>query len=264
MPIQIEFKDGAVSTLANAISATDDVLYVSTGDGGKFPDLSPGHYFYCVLIGKDNVREVVKVTSRSLDIMGIERAQDGTTAVAFRVLDRIELRVTNQALVDIANASPDGTVIQVLYVIKKDSYSTTIRSWRTITDLSVSIVPKFSTSKMLILASIAEGSDDADHGGAYYRLARDGVGLSVGDSIGSNRFRAYIGGSSHYVTQALSSKVLIDYHSPGSTDSVTYSAQILARTYEGIAQAAYVNYGEKDEQGSASGVSTITVMEISA
>jgi hypothetical protein len=56
--------------------------------------LGAGDYFYATLIDTSNNLEIVKVTARATDTMTIVRAQDGTTARAYNVNDRFELRPT--------------------------------------------------------------------------------------------------------------------------------------------------------------------------
>lgn len=95
----ILFKNNAESTLDTAISAADLGLVVASGDGALFPTLS-GDYFYMTLENTDGTYEVVKVTARSSDSMTIVRAQEGTSARTFTAGARVELRITNQGLLD--------------------------------------------------------------------------------------------------------------------------------------------------------------------
>jgi len=67
---------------------------VASGQGARFPTLSAGDYFYATLINTSNQLEIVKCTARSADVLTVERAQEGTTARAYDVGDRIEIRIT--------------------------------------------------------------------------------------------------------------------------------------------------------------------------
>lgn len=92
--------NNAVSKLGTSITATDTTISVTTGDGTKFPALSAGQWFPVVLIKASGVREILRCTARSGDILTVTRAQEGTGAQAFSAGDRVELRLTNAALAE--------------------------------------------------------------------------------------------------------------------------------------------------------------------
>jgi len=105
--MNIKFKNNAKSTLASGINTTDTSLTLVAGGGVMFPALTGVEYFYLTIIdqatyGTDSeVFEIVKVTAVTGDVLTIERAVDNSTARAAIADDVIELRVTNQVLLDI-------------------------------------------------------------------------------------------------------------------------------------------------------------------
>lgn len=90
----IKITNNAVSKLAANISTTDTTFAVLPGHGTYFPPLSAGDWFPATLIKATGAFEIVKVTSRSVDVMTVERAQEGTLALEFLAGDRFELRLT--------------------------------------------------------------------------------------------------------------------------------------------------------------------------
>lgn len=96
----VKFANNAYGTLNASISSSDASLTLASGQGARFPSLGAGDYFYCTLIDTSNNLEVVKCTARSSDVLTITRAQESTTARAFTVGDRVELRVTAAGLED--------------------------------------------------------------------------------------------------------------------------------------------------------------------
>lgn len=96
----VVFKNNAESTLASAISASDVGMSVAYGDGSLFPATTGGAYYYITITATDDTYEIVKVTARTGDAMTIVRAQEDTTARAFAAGSRLELRITNQGLLD--------------------------------------------------------------------------------------------------------------------------------------------------------------------
>lgn len=113
-----KFANNAKGVLNAGIASGDLSLTLQAGQGALFPTLGVGDYFYCTLVKKStNAKEYIKVTARSGDTFTIERAKDGSTAIAFLVGDLVELRLIRQSLLDIWNTptitggSIDGTPI---------------------------------------------------------------------------------------------------------------------------------------------------------
>lgn len=96
----VKFANNAYGTLNASITNTDTSLTLSSGQGARFPSLGAGDYFYVTLIDTSNNLEIAKCTARSSDVLTITRGQEGTTARAYSVGDRVELRITSGALVD--------------------------------------------------------------------------------------------------------------------------------------------------------------------
>jgi hypothetical protein len=90
----IKVANNAFATLAAGISNSATSITVASGQGARFPILGAGDYFYATLINTSNQLEIVKCTARSADVLTVERAQEGTTARAYDVGDRIEIRIT--------------------------------------------------------------------------------------------------------------------------------------------------------------------------
>lgn len=90
--------NNAVSRLAASVAPDALALSVSAGDGGKFPTPGVGDWFPLTLIRADGVREIVRCTGRTGDVLTVVRAQEGTGAVPLASGDRVELRLTVGAL----------------------------------------------------------------------------------------------------------------------------------------------------------------------
>jgi len=90
----VKVTNNAFGTISAGISSSDTTIVLDTGQGARFPTLGSGDYFYATLIDTSNNLEIVKVTARSTDSMTVTRAQDNTTARAFAIGDRFELRPT--------------------------------------------------------------------------------------------------------------------------------------------------------------------------
>ena len=106
--MSVKFSNNGHSTLAASLTDSATSITVASGHGARFPSLSSGEYFYATLIDSSNNLEIVKVTGRSSDVLTVTRAQESTTARAYAIGDRVELRVTAAGITDATNI--DNTV----------------------------------------------------------------------------------------------------------------------------------------------------------
>ena len=155
---------------------------------------------------------------------------------------------------------PAGSVLQVINSVKTGTQSTTSSSYVDITDLSVTITPVSSTSKILIMAKINHMAESSANG-VYVNLVRNSTTL-VGSTAGgvTDTYNAWAtggaGGMSNNDRKITSCS--LDYlDSPATTSATTYKMQIRA---DGT--TVYVNrWGLNNDIAS---VSSITAMEIAA
>ncbi|MAH14047.1 MAG: hypothetical protein CMO33_09965 [Verrucomicrobia bacterium] len=101
----LKFANNAFGTLSAGITNSATSITLASGQGARFPTLSSGDYFFATLIDTSNNLEIVKVTARSSDVLTATRAQDNTTARAFAIGDRIELRITAGTLEEVVSGS---------------------------------------------------------------------------------------------------------------------------------------------------------------
>ena len=152
---------------------------------------------------------------------------------------------------------PAGCILQTLSTTKTDTFSANSAQIQAVTGLSVAITPKFSTSKVLIMADVSASVIDSGRG--YLGLYKNGSVLVQGDAAGS-RVRAVAQLSGDDSGEALSSTVnFLD--SPNTTSSTTYQIYLIG---EGSSTQVHVNRSHSDGDGTGRGrfISTITAMEI--
>jgi ribosomal protein L18 len=89
----IKLTNNASATLGAALTSSATTATLTSGNGAIFPSIGAGEFFYATLIDTSNNLEVVKVTARSGDVLTIVRGQDGTTARAYSVGHKVELRM---------------------------------------------------------------------------------------------------------------------------------------------------------------------------
>ena len=90
----VKVTNNGFGTISAGINSSATTVVLDSGQGARFPTLGSGDFFFGTLVDTSNNIEIIKVTARSSDSMTITRAQDGTSARAFAIGDRFELRPT--------------------------------------------------------------------------------------------------------------------------------------------------------------------------
>ena len=175
-----------------------------------------------------------------------------------------KLRVDSILPVDGAPTNGGGGIIQVKQTVKTDTFSSTNETFTDVTGLSVSITPKFSTSKIMVSYSGCGGSGQNRVG--HIRLARVIGGTTttdifIGDQSGASQAQAsssFVQTNTYYVSSF--SGTFID--SPSTTSAVTYKLQLAAgdQDYQVHVGRSHDNSNEFSRSKTPS---QITVMEIS-
>ena len=97
----VKVTNNAFGTISAGINSSATTVTLDSGQGARFPTLGGSDHFYGTLIDTSNNVEIIKVTARSTDSMTVVRAQDNTTARAFSIGDRFELRPVAKLFEDI-------------------------------------------------------------------------------------------------------------------------------------------------------------------
>jgi hypothetical protein len=123
--------NNATSRLASSIASGATTLTVTTGEGAKYPSPASGAEWFPVTLIKDTgTLEIVRCTSRSGDVLTIQRAQEGTTAQAFAAGDRVELRMTAAAIAELQLPATNKGFIAGLQLVYTGRTSLTVTAGR--------------------------------------------------------------------------------------------------------------------------------------
>ena len=166
-----------------------------------------------------------------------------------------QLRVDKIVPVDGAPTGGGGGIIQIKQTFLNTATSTTTSgSFVDISGMSVSITPKFNTSKIFVMITLGSISSAAGIS-VGFRLLRDStaVGNAADTTLQSGFTNIYGGGDASLFS---ASHNFLD--SPATTSAITYKLQ-----WRNSSGTTYLNRysGSSD---SYNGSSTITVMEVSA
>jgi hypothetical protein len=110
----IQLKNNAFGFLQSAISNSDTLIVLQSGYGANFPTLGAGEYFYATISPTSGASEIVRVTTRTGDVLTVVRAQEGTSAISFTAGSRIELRVTAASVRDLVAEHDQAAEITIV------------------------------------------------------------------------------------------------------------------------------------------------------
>jgi hypothetical protein len=160
------------------------------------------------------------------------------------------LNATNLSSGTVAGARlPSGTTLQVVHVIKTNSFSTSSTSFTPITGLSASITPSSASSKIFVTISVMLRNRWIGE----LIVKRGATILDRGNSSGAFKVQGQYNGFAQDRLNTETSGFILD--SPNTTSALTYSIE--TRTTNGT----YPSTINLDNNGTLS-VSSITLMEI--
>ena len=177
-----------------------------------------------------------------------------------------ELRVDKIIPVDGVPTDGGGGIVQIQQTLKTNSFGSNNQNLVDITGMSVSITPRFSTSKILVEVHMTYGGDLNMYG--QIRLVRNPGDQTVGGSTavsGNQRVGTFgvatTNSNDQYKVRTASCKIL---DSPATTSALTYKLQVASTNTSG--NYFYLNRpaDTSNAQFIIGGSSTITVMEVSA
>ena len=169
-----------------------------------------------------------------------------------------ELRVDKIIPVDGIPTDGGGGIVQVKHALKTDAFSTSSTSFVDITGLSVTLTPKFSTSKFLVTYHVTVGHNTQTQN--TVQLVRQvGGSDTVINPVAYNQGTSlqFFGSSNAGWDRGVMAYQIID--SPGTASAVNYRL----RTY--IYSSSVIQYINRCHNSSNNtGTSVLTVMEVSA
>ena len=172
-----------------------------------------------------------------------------------------ELRVDKIVPTDGVPTGGGGGIIQVKQTLKTDSFHTTSQSYTDITGMTISITPKFNTSKILLQCNLQFGGQINLY--APVRLLRDSTHIGQSTVYSGNQTNATfsLNLSENADQYKIFSSVYQILDSPSTTSAVTYKLQVSSWSGRDF----YLNRSQQDS-GAAwthGASSTMTAMEVS-
>jgi hypothetical protein len=151
-------------------------------------------------------------------------------------------------------------ILQVVSTNLTSVFTTTSATYTTVTGLTATITPSSTSSKILVVAQISAGGQNANNMG-HFKVTRGGTDFYIGDAAGS-RTRSVFGGiTAPNLSEMLFSQSIITVDSPSSTSALTYQVE----TRRGINPGTvYINQSASDgnDANAGRGASSITLMEV--
>ena len=196
--------------------------------------------------------KLVGSTSGSVSL----QAPASTSGGAHRVLTLPDVNGT------VATTTTAGKILQVVQTVKTDQFTSTAYTYTDITGMSVSITPASASNKILINFELQVGG--AANTYASFRLLRDSTHIGVSTVTNTNWRVGTLGSLSHENSYQLENTGLTFLDSPNTTSAITYKLQQSAYSNRTISINYPTSTGNSSGSYTATGISTITVMEIAA
>ena len=161
---------------------------------------------------------------------------------------------------------PAGSVLQVVSTTSSTQTGYSSASFLTINELTTSITPTSTSSKILIMVSMTIGLPSNAYGFAKFQRNGSDIAGAKGSATGSSptaaTFEMGVSNSAGSFTQHAFSNVFMYLDSPATTSSTSYS--IVANAQQTGALTFYINraQGPNGDANNISGISTMTLMEI--
>jgi hypothetical protein len=172
--------------------------------------------------------------------------------------------LTNIPAANLTGSLPAGMggkilqVVQTVYTANR-TYSVTAHSWFEITELSTTITPSSTSSK--ILAMVNFGKIDISGNGWSHKFVRNSTDIGVGDLVGSRKQATF--GANGYGVDAnhVDALTFMYLDSPATTSSTTY------KIYAAIENTTlYLNrtgsYTNSSDAIHSTGISNMILMEV--
>ena len=155
-----------------------------------------------------------------------------------------------------------GNILQVISTTKTDQFTSTAYDFTDITGLSVSITPASASNKILINFELQVGGTANNY--AAFRLLRDSTHIGVSTVTDTDWKVATLGSLSHENSYQLENTGTSFLDSPNTTSAITYKLQVSSYSNRTVSINYPTSTGNSAGSYTATGISTITVMEVAA
>ena len=195
------------------------------------------------------ITNAIRSTSASADAI----TMDGSGNVTFPA---------NATCSGTATGFGGGKLLQVVQTVKTDQFTSTAYDYTDVTGMSVSITPASASNKILINFELQVGG--AANTYASFRLLRDSTHIGVSTVTDTNWRVGTLGSLSHENSYQLENTGLTFLDSPNTTSAITYKLQTSSYYNRTISINVPTSTSTVTGSYTATGISTITAMEIAA
>ena len=155
-----------------------------------------------------------------------------------------------------------GVILQVKQTVKTDQFTSTAYDYTDITGMSISITPSSASNKILVSFELQAGGQANNY--ASFRLLRDSTHVGVSTATNTNWRVGTLGGLSHENSYQLENTGTSFLDSPNTTSAITYKLQVSTYTGRTVSINQPTSTSQAANSYTATGISTITVMEVAA
>ena len=155
-----------------------------------------------------------------------------------------------------------GNILQVISTTKTDQFTSTAYDFTDVTGMSVSITPASASNKILINFELQVSGVANNY--ASFRLLRDSTHIGVSTVTDTDWRVATLGSLSHENSYQIENTGTSFLDSPNTTSAITYKLQVSSYSNRTVSINYPTSTGNSAGSYTATGISTITVMEVAA
>tara|TARA_X000001036_G_scaffold79266_1_gene70917 strand:+ start:546 stop:1181 length:636 start_codon:yes stop_codon:yes gene_type:complete len=155
-----------------------------------------------------------------------------------------------------------GVILQVKQTVKTDQFTSTAYAYTDITGLSVDITPSSASNKILVSFELQVGGSANNY--ASFRLLRDSTHIGASTVTDTDWRVGTLGSLSHENSYQLENTGTSFLDSPNTTSAITYKLQVSSYSNRTVSINYPTSTGNSSGSYTATGISTITVMEVAA
>ena len=174
----------------------------------------------------------------------------------------LDLTVPGTASATLDTLGRAGNILQVISTTKTDQFTSTAYDFTDVTGMSVSITPASASNKILINFELQVGGTANNY--AAFRLLRDSTHIGVSTVTDTDWKVATLGSLSHENSYQLENTGTSFLDSPNTTSAITYKLQVSSYSNRTVSINYPTSTGNSAGSYTATGISTITVMEVAA
>jgi len=154
---------------------------------------------------------------------------------------------------------PTGSILQIVQSVKTSVFRTSSTTWVDITDLTGTITPSSTSSKIMVTGNFILGTTNGGY--FHFRILRGTTAIDIGAADGNKTQATYSSFANAYGSQYNFSYTPMYLDSPSTTSATTYKCQLKV-PWSGYGAVINSTYSDTDSDFFSTYQSNFTLIEV--